>query len=1125
MFKHLVIALSFCLCINAQTKIDIPYSPSLSPDGSQVIFSWNDDIWISSSEGGLAKRMTQSKGLDYRPMFSHDGKKIAFESNRLGPTYLFVMPTVGGPAKQVSFNSEGYRLLQWFRDNQSLAYNSNRKLFVPRQGSLPYKLDTVSQEAEELIFNSRMREFNLSPDEKKILFTREGSQNYRKAYRGSQASQIWLYDSETQQYTKIIHEEWNNRTPLWSADGKGFFYLSDESACNDLMFYDFKKKKSQLRYSGEGEHILNISLSSDGSTLSWRRLFDLYTWKHQSQKEAKKLEIYTQEDLNRNKTENRQVKGINTFDVSMDGLEMTFAEDGLIYVSDSKFCEPIRISDKDSFCIEPIFSNDFERIFYLKDNGQDMTIMQVERADKEKYWWQNHAFETSEVFSYKGSIKDLNIAPDDSRLSFVSGDGSLWTYEIEKGIRKKITNTWMEPDYSWSPDSQWFIYSCPNENYNSEIFVIPSDASQEAINISRNPASDRSPTWSKDGSMIAYVSDRSRNDSDIILVYLKGEDYEISPRQIKYKDALKHMKDERPLTKDEEGKEDTEGKENEAKKKDDESKDDDENEEPSDESEKEENEDLAEASEQEAVEEEKTESKEDDKEKIVYDWNDIHLRTHHIRRAGSNESRPLFSQDSDSLICISDKKESKGTYTFDAIYKIDLEEKSYSFLTFNTTKNFPIKPLKKNGYFSSIAYEKAAVMSRKKTSKFEYSFYHTVNLETENNLIFSHSWRLLKEKFYDPNMNNLNWEKVYEKYAPAAREASNIWRLSTIINMMVGELNASHLGFSPNASYPPVPKRLITAHTGLRFERKDGKLFIGELIPKSPAANIQYGLQTGDHILELNYTEVNDKSNLDKLLTGLDHQSIHIKIKTSTGDVKDHLIESINPDKTRALLDQEMVDRLTEKTESLSDGNITYLHIDKMNFDSFYQFHDELYSKAYGKDGIVIDVRDNAGGSTADHLMTILTQPDHAFCQARDHQVGYPDNRSIYTPWKKPIVVLCNQNSFSNAEIFTHAVKTTNRGQVVGVPSAGGVISTWGTKILNKHRFRLPMRGWYLADTGLDMELNGAKPDYLIWPEAGDLSANRDPQLIKAIEVLKKDIVEWKKKREKIRPIRAHQKK
>src|SRR5204863_7640878 len=160
--------------------------------------------------------------------------------------------------------------------------------------------------------------------------------------------------------------------------------------------------------------------------------------------------------------------------------------------------------------------------------------------------------------------------------------------------------------------------------------------------------------------------------------------------------------------------------------------------------------------------------------------------------------------------------------------------------------------------------------------------------------------------------------------------------------------------------------------------------------------------------------------------------------------------------------------------EKLSGGKLGYIHIDAMLMPSFYKFEKELYNAGAGKDGLVIDVRENGGGSTADHLLTALTQPVHAITVPRGGGPGYPGDRKVYTTWNKPIVVLCNQNSFSNAEIFSHAIKTLKRGQLVGVPTAGGVISTGGTPIMDAGFLRLPFRGWYTVGHGPDMELHGA---------------------------------------------------
>jgi len=172
----------------------------------------------------------------------------------------------------------------------------------------------------------------------------------------------------------------------------------------------------------------------------------------------------------------------------------------------------------------------------------------------------------------------------------------------------------------------------------------------------------------------------------------------------------------------------------------------------------------------------------------------------------------------------------------------------------------------------------------------------------------------------------------------------------------------------------------------------------------------------------------------------------------------------------------------------------------------------ELYAVGAGKDGIVIDVRENGGGFTTDHLLTILTQPRHAITKPRGGGRGYPQGRMVYASWHKPIIVLCNQNSFSNAEIFSHAIKSLGRGHLVGVQTAGGVISTGRRLIMDIGTLRLPFRGWYVEKTGEDMELNGALPDVLIWPEPGELPAGKDRQLDAATRLLIKDVAAWKKR-------------
>ncbi len=210
--------------------------------------------------------------------------------------------------------------------------------------------------------------------------------------------------------------------------------------------------------------------------------------------------------------------------------------------------------------------------------------------------------------------------------------------------------------------------------------------------------------------------------------------------------------------------------------------------------------------------------------------------------------------------------------------------------------------------------------------------------------------------------------------------------------------------------------------------------------------------------------------------------------------------------RARALLYDQWLEQNRKMVEDQSKGLLGYLHIRAMDMASFYEFERQLYNVGYGRQGLVIDVRDNGGGSTTDHLLTALTQPRHAITIPRGGDIGYPHDRMVYATWNKPIIVLCNQNSYSNAEIFSHAIKVLGRGKLVGVQTAGGVVSTGATRVTDVGMLRAPFRGWFHIKTGQDMELNGALPDVVIWPLPEELPQGKDRQLEKAVEMLVEEV-------------------
>ena len=375
---------------------------------------------------------------------------------------------------------------------------------------------------------------------------------------------------------------------------------------------------------------------------------------------------------------------------------------------------------------------------------------------------------------------------------------------------------------------------------------------------------------------------------------------------------------------------------------------------------------------------------------------------------------------------------------------------------------------------------------------------------------FKIAWRVLRDRFYDGRLNNRDWDKIRTKYELAAANAPTANEYARVMALLLGELNASHMGFYPN-DFPKQWKfneawRSFTPHLGIRLDKKNEVTFVH---PNGPADRPGSRLHIGDRILKVDDQAIRSDVSLTRTLNGRLDRDIHLSVKGENEEApREVIIRPISYSQARALAQSAHLDKRNTRVKNASKDKIGYLHVARMMWDEFEKFEHHIYERGAGKDGLIIDVRDNGGGFTCDHLLTVLTQPMHAYTVGRNGATGYPQDRHVYASWNKPIVVICNQNSFSNAEIFSHAIKTIDRGKLVGTPTAGGVISTGSATILELGRMRLPGRGWFLPHNGEDMELYGAVPHFIVDVRPGDLSSGKDPQLDKAIEVLKKEVKE-----------------
>jgi tricorn protease len=372
---------------------------------------------------------------------------------------------------------------------------------------------------------------------------------------------------------------------------------------------------------------------------------------------------------------------------------------------------------------------------------------------------------------------------------------------------------------------------------------------------------------------------------------------------------------------------------------------------------------------------------------------------------------------------------------------------------------------------------------------------------------FAEAARLIGEYFYHPTMKGLDWGAITRRYAELAKHARTPAEFDHVANRLLGELNASHLGVrSPASGGRSV---LPQGRIGVRVRPVDGGLRIDEVLEQSPAALARTPLAVGDVIRAIDFQPIVTGDTLEARMAGTIGRDVVVGVDRTMPDGKSASFETVllpvAQSRIARLAYEATQARNAKLVDEWSGGRIGYIHIQGMSQPALDEFERDLFAACDGREGLLIDVRNNGGGWTADRLLASICAPVHAYTMPRGgdpaHTDGYPTDRLFIQRFTGPINMLCNEKSFSNAEITAHAFKTLRRGTLVGMPTYGGVISTGSASLLDGTTVRMPTRGWYLPD-GTDMELNGAVPDILVPQTPQDEEAEDDRQLRAAVDNL-----------------------
>lgn len=377
----------------------------------------------------------------------------------------------------------------------------------------------------------------------------------------------------------------------------------------------------------------------------------------------------------------------------------------------------------------------------------------------------------------------------------------------------------------------------------------------------------------------------------------------------------------------------------------------------------------------------------------------------------------------------------------------------------------------------------------------------TLDLNERQRQTFDQAWRMMRDSFYDPKMHGVDWNGVRTRYRPMVDECVTVQDFHLLLTEMIGELNASHTGASRGTDVKVAGE---TGQLGLWFDwsHEGPGLLVKEVLADGPADQSESRIQPGEYVVAIAGKDTSPVEGVFESLAGQSGRKIELLVNSrpDRNGARAVRLTPVNRARFTDLLYEQWVERNRTRVDQLSGGRLAYLHIREMRPNALQRFERELLTYAYGKEGLVLDVRFNPGGRIHDELFALLTRKVHVYETARDAlKMTQP-----FGAFTRPSILLINQGSFSDAEIFANGYRANGLGKLVGVPTGGGVIGTANVTLLDGvTEFRLPRTGWNTLD-GTNLENYGVPPDYHVESLPADLAAGKDPQLEKAVtEMLK----------------------
>lgn len=1050
--------------VEAQSEPNWMRYGAISPDGKTIAFTYKGDIYKVPASGGSATPLTFHEANDLMPIWSKDGKQLAFASDRFGDFDVFVIPAEGGEAKRITWHSAPEYPYSFSTDNKSVIFGSTRMDMASNRtyptGSQPelYKVGLNGGRVEQVL-STPAEWVSLSNTGQYMLYQdKKGGENqWRKHHTSSIARDIWIYDNNAKTHKKITNFNGEDRNPVFTDGDKAFYYLSEESGSFNVHKMALEGGKSQQLTSFKKHPVRFLSLANDG-TLCFGYDGELYTMKANGK--PQKINVSIVADARTNNTRIVPVSGgVRDMAVSPNGKEVAYIFRGEVFVSsvDGGITKRITNTPEQERLVS--FSPDGKTLLYTSERGNSWKIYETKKQRAEEpYFYASTVLNESAVIANNNENYEPSYSPDGKEIAFIENRMTLKVYNIaSKQTRTILTDKELfsmgdnDQYFQWSPDGKWFLfdYAVPGISP-GEVGLVSADGKGKVINLTESGFNDSRAKWIMGGKAMMWFSNRDGLKSVAQSGGAQADVYAMFFTQEAF-DKFKLSKEDAALVKE---MEETKAKADTTK---------------------------------------KATAK---KDSVVFEWDDMTTRKAKLTIHSSQMSDALVSKDGENLYYLTRFERGANLWTTNLRTRetkmlVPLNAGGGSMVWDKDQKNIFLMA---NGGISKIDPNSG------KRESVGIGGEMTLDVAAERQFMFEHVWRRTKETFYTKTMHGVNWDSYkpdYEKHLP---HIGNNFEFSELLSELLGELNVSHSGSSYGSFNPGGD---ATAALGAFYDQqyKGVGYKIEEVIKDGPLDKAGLNIKAGMIIEAIDGETITADTDLPVYLNRKAGKNTLLLV--ADGNTKREIIvKPISTGEENGLLYKRWIKRNQDEVDRLSNGQLGYVHIPGMNDGAYRTTYEEIMGKYVNRKGIVVDTRFNGGGDLVADLAMFLSGKKFMDYTTDTRSSGFEPNFR----WTKPSISIANEANYSDGHCYAYAYKELGIGKLVGMPVPGTcTFAGWESLQDNSVRWGVPP----LGVKGLKnqyLENYQTEPDIKLMNEYDIVIKGRDQQLEAAVNELMKEI-------------------